>query len=172
MRQHPVRAAAQLLRSQQAAARREKGSVVHFGRLGQTMRRGAQAWRPCFSFDVATLLQVISGTSGSRSGAVSAPGRKAGKLPNKGCEEPTCSGLQKPHKRNPPTTPDTPNCRDRCEKDTCSLELKVELPTQLQTRRPPPHCGPHDGSYALLTAHAAKSKTPLQLSSYITYIYI
>ena len=48
---------------------------------------------------------------------------------DKGCEEPTCCPLQKPHKGNPPTTPDTPNCRDRCEKDTCSLQLKVELPT-------------------------------------------
>ena len=29
-------------------------------------------------------------------------------------------GLQKAHKRNPPTTPDAPNCRDECEKDACS----------------------------------------------------
>ena len=51
------------------------------------------------------------------------------RLRDKGCEEPTCCALQNRHKGNPPTTPDTPNCRDRCEKDTCRLQLKVELPT-------------------------------------------
>ena len=53
---------------------------------------------------------------------------------DKGCEEPTrCAA--KPLKANPPTTPDTPNCRDRCEKDTRSLQLEVELPTD--THAPP-----------------------------------
>ena len=37
--------------------------------------------------------------------------------------------LQKPHKRKSSHYPRYPKLWDRCEKDTCSLQLKVELPT-------------------------------------------
>ena len=51
---------------------------------------------------------------------------------DKGCEEPTHSELQSPPKGNPPTTPDTPNCRDRCEKDVTRV---AQFPAELELAR-------------------------------------
>ena len=73
-------------------------------------------------------------------------------------------------------TPDTINCRDRCEKDTCSLELKVELAAHSCKRAARRHTTRVLRSYRTrrqdATATAAEPREDAVARSYCLRLYL